>query len=139
MIKETRVLDVHCLVERVTDPESPPDLPLDTLLSIVCDLMLEVEALRATVLEMQKTEHAETTGYAKHYRDTAYLTHNGIGPTSGLTKLLQLYYPHRPEKGTPGPASPRAWREVLMLRRLGYSEEEIREFKQDAENSENLS
>ncbi len=138
MIKDTRVADVLGLIAHVGDAKAPHDPKFELLVSVVCDLMLEVEALRATVLEMQKTEHAETTGYAKHYRDTAYLAHNGAGKSSGIAKLLQLFYLPSPEKGAEATGHARSWREVLMLRRLGYDENEIREFKQDAQLAESL-
>lgn len=138
MTKDTRVADVLGLTTHAGDAKTSQDPKIDLLVSVVCDLLMEVEALRATVLEMQKTEHTETTGYAKHYRDTAYLVHNGAGKSSGIAKLLQLFYAPSPEKGAEVAGHARSWREVLMLRRLGFDENEIREFKQDAQIAETL-
>jgi len=66
----------------------PSDPRLDLLLSMVIDLMMEVEALRAALLAMESGTPDAKAGYSRAYRDTAYLTHNSAGPSGGLDKLL---------------------------------------------------
>jgi hypothetical protein len=106
----------------------------------VLDLLMEVEALRAVHLASNGGAPSKDSAYGSAYRDTAYLTHNARGPSSGLDKLLSLFYPTESEKerGTPRPGHQRTWRECLILRRLGFSEEQLRAYKNDAEQAETL-
>ena len=95
---------------------------IDTLTTVVMDLMMEVEALRETL--------AAKTDYREAYRGTGLLTHDSTGPSMGWDKLLDRYYPrNRNERG-------RAWREALMLHRLGFSTSDIEAYRRDAEGME---
>jgi hypothetical protein len=102
----------------------PSDARIDLLVSMVLALLMEVEALREAFLELDSTTSGAKAGYSRAYRDTAYLTHNCAGPSGGLDKLLGLFYPQEPD-----------WRECLMLRRLGFSEEQIRVYKAEAQQA----
>jgi len=102
-------------------------LPLDTaasarrveaLTTLVLDLLVEVEALRQA--------QAAQTAYRDAYRAAALLTHNSAGPSSGWQKLLERYYPL--EASSDG----RTWREVLMMRRLGFTPAELEAYREEA-------
>ena len=103
---------------------------IEILATMVFDLLTEVEALRKVVLE------ARQPAYGRAYEETVYLTHNSAGPSSGLEKLLALFYPRESEDGDDGRAEQRTWRECLLLRRLGLSEEEILAYKERAQKAE---
>jgi len=85
------------------------DPRVELLIGLVLDLFLEVEALRATMLSTGAGAAGKDSAYGRAYRDTAYLTHNSCGLSSGEEKLFALFY-HAGGMG-------RAWRESLMLRR----------------------
>lgn len=127
---------------------------------MVFDLLMEVEALRAARLTSSGDSESEKSGYGQAYRDTAYLTHDNCGPWSGIDKLLFRFYPQgtgekdrAPSQGSqlgrflrrflPSETTPksevsgrnRAWRECLMLSRLGFSEDQIRELLHEAEQA----
>jgi hypothetical protein len=118
------------------------NLRVEALVKLVLDLLMEVEAVREVLVRaVEETRGAPAqcgcdvpcpgefpgkAGYQRTYLDTAYLTHNAAGPTSGFEKLLARFYP---EDTT---ANGRRWREVLMLERLGFSKEEIERFKDAA-------
>ncbi len=96
-----------------------------TLLNIVSDLLVEVEALRETVLQLSVRVGSDAS-YRDAYRETALLSHNSAGPSSGLDKILALFYTN--ESGAEG----RTWREDIMLRRLGMSQAELDAFQKEA-------
>jgi hypothetical protein len=106
------------------------------LVAIILDLLMEVEALRTAVLASQTETSGKDSDYARAYRDTAYLTHNAAGPSSGLEKLLAQFYPRSLEREGRDERQGRAWRECLFLRRLGFTEDEIRAYKEEAEEAE---
>jgi len=83
------------------------------------DLAMEVEALR-------EAQIAGST-YRQAYRDSALLTHDSTGPSSGIEKLLSRFYPK-----SSGPDG-RNWREVLVLERLGFTPKEILKYQEEAE------
>src|SRR5262249_11571828 len=60
------------------------------LRELVIALLMEVEALRAANLAAAKSAGAalKDSDYARAYMETALLTHNSAGPSSGLEKLL---------------------------------------------------
>jgi hypothetical protein len=95
---------------------------LEALSRMVEVLMMEVEALRAALLEVNPR------AYAKAYRETALLTHNSAGPTSGGHKLAQRFETN----GVPALYG-EPLREVIMMARLGFTNEEIRRYILDAE------
>jgi hypothetical protein len=121
---------------------------LGTLVTLVLDLLMEVEALREALMRLEAGTHAadrsdgcESTcrgliqlcgksAYGRAYLDTAYLTHNNAGPSGGLDKLLAKFYPLGSDEAG------RTWRESLLLDRLGFSEPEIAEYMKAAEEAE---
>ena len=90
--------------------------------NVVLDLMMEVEALR----------EAATMGstYRDAYRDTGLLTHNNSGPSDGLDKLLDCFYP--PDETSEG----YRWRETLMMRRLNFTPAETLRYQEKAQEME---
>jgi hypothetical protein len=102
---------------------------IEALTQIVLDLMVEVEALRGALLTdpSRRGDPVNKGSYASSYRDTAYLTHDASGCEPRVLKLMQLFYPSERES---------LWREILMLRRLGFSEKEIDLYKEEAKRAE---
>jgi hypothetical protein len=113
--------------------EVPPDPRTEALVAVVLDLLMEVEALRAVLLASDDGGR-NRAAYRRAYQETAYLTHNACGPSSGIDKLLALFYPERVEEKRGHEV--RTWRECVMLRRLGFSEEEITRYKEAARQAE---
>ena len=113
-----------------------PDPRIDVLVAMVFDLLMEVEALRAAHLASNTGARGTDSGYGRAYRDTAYLTHNSCGPSSGLDKLLALFYPAETEKDSGASGQQRTWRECLMLLRLGFSQEQVRAYRKEAAEAE---
>lgn len=105
-------------------PSTDPRQGFDHLVAVVMDLMMEVEALRRAI--------ASASGYPEAYRSTALLTHDASGPSTGWDKLLHRFYPEDQD------ARGRAWRESLMLRRLGCSSEDLEAYQREAEGMEVL-
>jgi len=122
----------------ISSDESLPtaDPRIEILVGMVFDLLLEVEALRTGLLAANGSARAKDSPYGRAYRDTAYLTHNACGPSSGLEKLLALFYPSEAEEATGDWRERRAWRECLMLQRLGFSQEEVGAYKGEAKTAE---
>jgi hypothetical protein len=125
-------------------------LHADVLVSLLLDLFMEVEALREalikidrSVLEQNRGEHFQLehegsvfsvgkSTYQKAYLTAAFETHNNGGPSGGIDKLLARFYP------TSADDLGRTWRECLLLRRLGFSAEEIDDYKNAAQDAEML-
>lgn len=121
---------------------------MEVLAALVMDLFVEVEALREAVMRLESVspdgragshlEHVHPalvlasirTVYQKAYLETAFETHNNGGPSGGLDKLLARFYPPAADE------TGRAWRECLLLARLGFSPSEIAEYKRAAEEAE---
>jgi len=95
---------------------------VEALTTLVLDLLVEVDALR----QAQATQ----TAYRDAYRAAALLTHNSAGPSSGWQKLLERFYPLQAS------SDGRAWRELLMLRRLGFTPTEMEAYQAEAEQAE---
>ena len=109
------------------------DQRIETLERIALDLMMEVESLRAAVLGLSRGHPADQTEealahdpggvpgphteYGHAYLETAWRSHWSAGTSSGADKLLELFYPTGSDM-----------REILFLRRLGYSEVQIRKY-----------
>ncbi len=112
--------------------EPPTDRRVALLAAIVLDLMMEVEALRDAAIRTNTERPAQSgaSPYAEAYRDTAYLTHDATGPSGGRMKLLARFYPRRREEPD------RAWRESILMERLGCSAADIATYKCDAEAAE---
>ena len=123
---------------------SDPQSRINALTQIVIDLLVEVEALRGALIQLEPCaaqskvhqgydipchDDALTQGkgvYATSYVDAAYTLHNSAGPSSGLEKLLARFYP----VDGAGP------RESAMLRRLGFTRAEIVQFLEAADEAE---
>src|ERR1051326_2828159 len=121
------------------DKTGSTDPRIEMLITITFDLLMEVEALRSAQLEhTEGGPIAKDSAYRQAYRKTALLTHNSAGPSSGVAKLLACFYPTSVEEDGRVPLRARSWRECVMLRRLGFSEGEIREYKDQAEDAESL-
>jgi hypothetical protein len=105
-------------------PDHGADLAgrVDALTTLVFDLLVEVEALR----QAQATE----ASYRDAYRAACLLTHNSAGVSSGWEKLMERYYPRQRSSGG------RAWRESLMMRRLGMTPAEIEAYQGEAAEAE---
>ena len=121
---------------------------MEVLAALLMDLFVEMEALREAVMRLEGVspdvradthlEHGHSglalafgkTVYQKAYLETAFETHNNSGPSGGLDKLLARFYP--PAADEMG----RAWRECLLLARLGFSPSEIVAYKRAAEEAE---
>jgi len=136
MIERTQLEIVRTLFNPTGKNAPPTDQRIEALASMVFDLLMEVEALRAAQLTLGGGGHDSDSAYGRAYRETAYLTHNSCGPSSGFDKLLSRFYPPDFEKQTGTPRRERTWRECLMLQRLGFSTEQIREYKEEAEEAE---
>jgi hypothetical protein len=68
--------------------------------------------------------------YRAWYLNTVYTSHNAAGPSSGTEKVLATFYPSTSVEGQPD------WRECLVLRRLGFTEEEVARYVQAASEAE---
>jgi len=102
---------------------------VEALTELVLALLMEVEALRAGLMDESQARGVtlKDSPYGRAYRSTALLTHNAAGPSGGVEKLLQRWVSnHTTRSGI-------ALRESLMLIRLGYSQEEIEQYKEEAE------
>ena len=127
-----------------------PDLHarIEMLVTLLMDLFVEVEALRASVIrldgvipvarpaaELDFDTSAPAVSpaksvYQKAYLETVYETHNNSDSSGGLDKLLARFYPPAADE------TGRAWRECLLLARLGFSPSEIAAYKRAAEEAE---
>ena len=112
------------------------DPRIEVLVAMVFDLLLEVEALRKVVSASNLGVGGKDSDYGRAYEATAYLTHNACGPSSGLEKLLALFYPRVVDEEGASGRGRRTWRECLLLRRLGFSDEDVRAYKEGAEQAE---
>lgn len=102
------------------------------LISLISDLLVEVEALREAVLRLSAGAGTDTSSYREAYREAALIAHNSAGTRSGLDKLLDRFYPGASESGE------QPMREVIMPRRLGMSQPEIEAFEKEAKELEML-
>jgi hypothetical protein len=123
---------------------------VDALCRLVVDLVVEVEALREALLQLcpeTRGNHVHKgydvpchdnalidgkSAYQAAYVNAAYVRHNAAGPFGSIEKLLARFYA---VDGTVeiGP------RESVMLRRLGFSEEEIARFRAAVKRAEQFS
>ena len=95
-----------------------PGRRLKILTMVVLDLMMEVEALREAA--------GSGSVYRDAYRNAALLTHHNAGLSEGWEKVVDRFYPE--EEATEG----RTWRELLMMRRLGFTPPEIESYQRKA-------
>jgi hypothetical protein len=107
---------------------------------VLLDLLLEVEALRRTLLSLNAGDpDGVRKAYGEAYLSAALLSHNGAGFCDGWEKLLWLFYPED-ELGGETPGRGRVWRARLMLERLlrpgDERREKIKRFIKEAEEAE---
>lgn len=109
--------------------DSSRDQRLEDLSFVVSQLLLEVEALRATVIAMEA--RAGFTGsrsaYAIGYRETFLTSHNSAGARPGAFKVMDGFH----ARDVPDLYG-RPLREVVMLGRLGFTDDEIQEYYRQA-------
>ena len=107
---------------------------VDVLGDLVLNLLVEVEALRRALLLDAKAKGVagKQTTYGQAYRSTALLSHDAAGPSGGLEKLLAMWLGDQADRSLNGARL----RELAMLKRLGYSEQELEEYVAEAESYE---
>jgi hypothetical protein len=105
--------------------ESTLEERVQLLTELVFELLREVEALRSAQIRESESKGIppKDSEYGKSYLATSRLTHNSCGPTGGIDKLLALWVGWYEE--VPQNRFRCLLREVLMLRRLGFTESEI--------------
>lgn len=133
---QREIVEALFLTSRSKGAEDDPRINI--LVALVFDLMMEVEALRKVVSTSKLGMGGKDSAYGRAYEKTAYLTHDACGPSSGLDKLLALFYPPSATNEGPNRHEKRTWRECLLMLRLGFSDEEIRAYKKTAEDAEIL-
>ena len=111
----------------------PRDMQSEVLTQMVFDLFLEVEALRSMALNPRA---GLIDIYAEAYRATALTSHCSTGPSDGWEKLLAEFYPSGYEEPSGSASGKQVWRESLLLKRLGFTPEELESFKQLAAEME---
>jgi hypothetical protein len=136
MIEMTGQEIVQTLFKRQESNAGRADPRVEVLVAMVFDLMMEVRALRETLIRSSLGAGGKDSVFGKVYRDTALLTHNSAGISSGLMKLLFEFYTRDAEAGAGSAGERRIWRECLLLHRLGFSEEEIHRYKEEALEAE---
>ena len=108
------------------DPFARAQSEIAELRSMVYDLLVEVEAIRATLLKSPFGSEGPNSRYAIAYLETAFLTHDSSGCTGD--KLLAQFYGRDPKKHD--------WRECLFMQRLGFSTEAIANYMREAKAAE---
>jgi len=95
---------------------------------LLLETVREVHALReAKIRELQEENGSiRQSEYARIYRDTAFLTHNSSGPSSGPEKLLRAFLGEASTGGS----------EIPVLRRLGFNDDEIAKYVKEASEAE---
>jgi len=136
MLDKTQREILQALFMTASTKGAEGDPRIEVLVAMVFDLLMEVEALRTVVSASKLGAGGKDSAYSRAYQETAYLTHNACGPSSGLEKLLALFYPSQAEGEGPSWRERRTWRECLLMRRLGFSDEEVRAYKVAAEQAE---
>ena len=136
MLDKTQHEILQALFMPASNKAAHADPRIEVLVALVFDLMMEVEALRKVVSASKLGVGGKDSAYGRAYEETAYLTHNACGPSSGLEKLLALFYPRVAEEEDQSWRQRRTWREGLLLQRLGFSDEEVRAYKEAAEQAE---
>ena len=115
---------------------------VEVLRALVLDLLREVEALRGTQLVQSQANgiRPKESLYGRIYRDTALLTHDETGPSSGIEKLLDLWrarpifrFGEDSQYTGYGNEFTGELAEVAMLKRLGFSPAEIDRYIEDVE------
>jgi hypothetical protein len=104
------------------------------VVSLLLRLVSEVEALREA-LASPETPEAVRRSYRLAYVRTAVLSHNSAGPSGGIEKVFETFFPRggqAPGFGEPaaGQGEPYA-AELAMMQRLGATEEEKRQLRDE--------
>ncbi len=121
-------------------PEQRTDAQLEVLRELVIDLVMEVEALREALIREARragiSPHA--TSYGQAYRDAALLTHDSRGFWLGEEKLLGVWHGWPDDRQRHH--TPAGWRmrEGVLMRRLGYSEQEIEQYAEEVDSVHQL-
>jgi hypothetical protein len=95
-------------------------------------LLIEVEALREA-LSSPETPEAVRVAYRKAYERIATLSHNAAGPSGGVEKVLRQFFPTDPKALRLGPSKDRFAPEMVMMDRLGASEEDKQALREQME------
>ncbi|MFT4539905.1 MAG: hypothetical protein ACI841_000162 [Planctomycetota bacterium] len=98
---------------------------VSALASMMLDLTLEVEALRRAHTELS-LDQASADAYKRAYREVALQSHNSMGISSGSHKLISQFYPAEYQ------TNQRAWKECMMIQRLGCTAQEFESYKSEA-------
>lgn len=108
------------------------NLRIAFLTELVLDLLVEVEALREGQLEAAEAEgqRGKDTPYGRAWRRVVELSHNAAGPSSGIEKIFRSW------SGSAQDAEGGSGRELAMLERLGYADDEIEAFLEHLEQLE---
>lgn len=93
----------------------------NALEKIVMALLVEVEALRSTLINIDQGKYFEA------YKNATYLSHNAAGTFGGQHKTIELFFATNHKNKA---------REVSMLKRLGASDQEIEVFLSKCEEAE---
>ena len=111
---------------------SSGDERIGALVVVALDLLVEVEALREVVMRLSAGAISDPSmaPYLAGYRETAFLSHNSAGPSSGLEKVIARFYPKKRDPDG------RTWREGVLLERLGMAEAEFEAYKARAKEAE---
>jgi hypothetical protein len=109
------------------------------LTHLVFELLREVEALREAQIKQTQAQGVEPkeSSQVQAYLETALLSHNAAGVTTGLQKILLRWLGDDAES-IPKTRVGSVLREVLMLKRLGLTEEDIEKYVEDVEIAEKL-
>jgi hypothetical protein len=126
------------VIARTLLTDSSTDVRVRVLTRMLLDLFVEVEALRTAVSGaggpavhgIDPSLLAGKSSYQTAYLNTVYLSHNAAGPSSGLEKVLVRFYP------SSGQVAPDTLRESSVLRRIGYSEDEVARYIDAARKAE---
>ncbi|WP_395752132.1 hypothetical protein [Prosthecobacter sp.] len=113
------------------------------LKGVVFDLMVEIEALRATALNSPLGAKGSSgiSPYAFEYRNAAFRTHHCGGCTPPTFKHLHKFFSHSFVMNTPLCLGMERdeWRELIFMERLGFTPEELAEYKRRAEEAHTYS
>lgn len=98
---------------------------IKTLRKIIFHLIREVHVLRETAIQSTKNENTlpKDSLYAQLYKEICIGSYNSAGTSSGEEKILADWF--NSGDGLPD--------EVIMLRKLGYSEHEIVDYLNEIE------
>jgi hypothetical protein len=140
------VSGLHCILDSSASP-ADTEARIAALEHIALDLMMEVESLRMAVLELTAEKPSAPVDdvlaedghgvpgphsiYGKAYIDAGWESHCSVGPSCGAEKILGRFY-------SLGQKS-HDLREVIMLRRLGYTDEAIAKYVDQAMQAETYS